>query len=213
MEIQTLSLGPLGTNCYIVSKNNECLIFDPGGDANLIVQYVTKNKLTPKAILLTHAHFDHIGAVDLLRKKYAISVYLHENEKDWLDDPSLNRSSLFFGRDGGIKTEKPEHILTEGTIQIGAFSIEVIHTPGHSPGSVTFIFKEEKLIVSGDVLFQQGIGRTDLPEGSINELANSIVTKLYTLPNECIVYPGHGPNTTIGSEKASNPFTRQFYTE
>lgn len=211
MQIQTLSLGPLGTNCYIVSKENKCLIIDPGGDAHIIMGYMSENNLNPQAILLTHAHFDHIGAVDSLRKKYSLDVYLHENEKHWLKDSTHNRSTLFLGEEGAIITADPEHILIEEKLTIDNFSMGVLHTPGHSPGSVTFVFPDDKFIVSGDVLFQQGIGRTDLPEGSIEQLAKSIVTKLYTLPDEFTVYPGHGPHTTIGAEKKSNPFTLQFF--
>src|SRR5690606_7839145 len=102
---------------------------------------LTEKEVTPKAILLTHAHFDHIGAVDVLRKHYSIDVYLHENEKDWLEDPSLNRSQSFIGN--VIQTKAPEHDLREGELTISTFTFEVRHTPGHSPGSVSFIFKDE----------------------------------------------------------------------
>src|SRR5699024_860858 len=110
-----------------------------------------------------------------------------------------------------IETAKPEQILTEGPLTIGTITCEVVHTPGHSPGSVSFIFADAKFTVSGDVLFQQSIGRTDLPGGDMQVLAKSIVHKLYTLSDDFIVYPGHGPSTSIGSEKQRNPFTLQFY--
>src|SRR5690625_1860108 len=209
MQIKQFSLGPIGTNCYILSQNNECLVIDPGGDAHIVEEYLNNNKLTPLAILLTHAHFDHIGAVEEIRTKYKIDVYLHENEQDWLDDPSLNRSSLYFG-ENGIVTKRPEKLLSTGELEIGPFTCEVVHTPGHSPGSVTFIFRKDKFIVSGDVLFHRGIGRTDLPDASIEQLAKSIVNQLYVLPDDFNVYPGHGTNTTIGDEKQNNPFTLQF---
>lgn len=211
MKIKTLSLGPLGTNCYILSKGSSCLIIDPGGDAEMIKEYLSLHDLTPEAILLTHAHFDHIGAVDEIRKEYQLKVYLHEAEKDWLEDPALNRSELFLGSAGAYTTSAPEELLSEGELQIGEFSMNVVHTPGHSPGSVTFIFEHDQCIVSGDVLFQRGIGRTDLPDGSMEQLAESIVTHLYTLDDVYTVYPGHGPPTNIGDEKRQNPFTLQFY--
>ncbi|HLR42441.1 MAG TPA: MBL fold metallo-hydrolase, partial [Pseudogracilibacillus sp.] len=211
MEIQTLSLGPLGTNCYIVSNQGDCVIIDPGGDAHIVTKYVTDNALDVKAILLTHAHFDHIGAVDELRKHYEVDVYLHEAEESWLVDANLNRSAAFMGSSYHIETAKPEQILTEGPLTIGTITCEVVHTPGHSPGSVSFIFADAKFTVSGDVLFQQSIGRTDLPGGDMQVLAKSIVHKLYTLSDDFIVYPGHGPSTSIGSEKQRNPFTLQFY--
>lgn len=211
MNIETLSLGPLGTNCYIISKNEKCLIVDPGGDAVVVKDYLKEHNLEPEAILLTHAHFDHIGAVDDLRKTYQLDVYLHENEKDWLEKPELNRSSFYFGEASAIVTDPPEHLFEQGIMTLGPFTFEVAHTPGHSPGSVSFIFKEEKFVVSGDVLFQQGIGRTDLPGGNIEQLAASIVDVLYQLPDDFEVFPGHGPSTVIGDEKEMNPFTLQFY--
>lgn len=211
MNIETLSLGPLGTNCYIISKKEKCLIVDPGGDAEIIADFLKENQLQPEAILLTHAHFDHIGAVDELRKKFNLEVYLHENERDWLENANLNRSSFFFGESAAITTDPPEHMLKPGSLTIGPFTFEVKYTPGHSPGSVSFIFDEEKFVVSGDVLFHQGIGRTDLPGGSIEQLADSIVNVLYQLPDDFEVFPGHGPSTFIGDEKDTNPFTLQFY--
>lgn len=207
MQLKILSLGPIGTNCYIVSKNNECLIFDPGAQPEIVNEYITENNLKPIAILLTHAHFDHIGAVDELRKKYNIDVYLHEAESDWLEDPHLNRSSLFFGEANAIKTDKPDKYITVGKWELGNFQFEVVHTPGHSPGSVSYIFHDERFVICGDTLFKQGIGRTDLPEGSFQQLMESIFTKLYTLDDDFSVYPGHGPHTTIGTEKFENPFT------
>lgn len=210
MDVKSFSLGPIGTNCYIVYKDGQCLIFDPGWDADVVSSFIEENKLNPQALLLTHAHFDHIGAVDDLRKKYNLDVYLHEAEKDWLENAELNRSQFALGGDG-ITTAAPDHLLEEGPIQIGNFSFEVVHTPGHSPGSVTFIFKDASFIISGDVLFYHGIGRTDLPGGDIQQLANSIANHLYALPDSFTVYPGHGTKTTIGEEKRSNPFTLQFY--
>ena len=209
--VETLSLGPLGTNCYIISKDQQALIIDPGGDADKVKHYLEEHNLMPLAILLTHAHFDHIGAVHELRTSLNLDVYLHQNEANWIEEPELNRSILFLGTSGAIKTIPPEHILQEGTLQIGTFNFEVVHTPGHSPGSVTFIFHDEGFIVSGDVLFHQGIGRTDIPEGSITVLAESISKHLYTLPEHFVVYPGHGVKTTIGEEMYTNPYTLAFY--
>ncbi|SFA71117.1 Glyoxylase, beta-lactamase superfamily II [Lentibacillus halodurans] len=204
MKVKTLPAGPLGTNCYIVHHGEHALIVDPGGDAEKVIHYLTEEELDAKAILLTHAHFDHIGAVDELRSYDNLDVYLHENEAAWLEDPKLNGSLLFLGNE--IEVKRAEYQLSAGKMQISSFSFEIIHTPGHSPGSVSFIFHEHEFVISGDVLFNQGIGRTDLPGGDIKQLEQSICDSLYKLPDTYTVYPGHGSKTTIRNEKQSNPF-------
>jgi len=204
MQIQQMSLGPLGTNCYIIHDQSEALIIDPGGDPDQVIDYLQQEKLSPQVILLTHAHFDHIGAVDKLRKQFNINVHLHENEADWLEEPRFNGSYRFVGEE--IITSRPDHLLAPGVMHTSPFEFEVVHTPGHSPGSVSFIFHKERIVFSGDVLFQQGIGRTDLIGGSMEQLAASIKTHLYTLDDEYTVYPGHGSETSIGEEKRNNPF-------
>src|SRR5699024_945317 len=151
----------------------------------------------------THAHFDHIGAVEDLRKYSGAPVYIHELEADWLTDPELNRSAFMPEKIAG---EPADYYLRPGTMNIGSFEFEIIHTPGHSPGSVSFIFKDELFVIGGDVLFNQGIGRTDLPGGSFEQLEASIRNHLYRLNDQYTVYPGHGPETTIGNEKRNNPF-------
>ncbi|HAM80218.1 MBL fold metallo-hydrolase [Ornithinibacillus bavariensis] len=206
MQINGFSLGPLGTNCYIVYHGNQAIIIDPGEEANRIMEWLTENKLVPLAILLTHAHFDHIGAVEDLRNHFTIPVYVHPNEASWLSEPSLNGSVLFLRKE--VKTREAEILIEPGLLQIGPFEFEILYTPGHSPGSVSFYWKKEKKLISGDVLFNQGIGRTDLPGGDFNVLKESILYKLYQLPDDITVYPGHGPSTTIGDEKRLNPFIR-----
>jgi hydroxyacylglutathione hydrolase len=208
MHIVGFSLGPIGTNCYMVSQDNHVMIIDPGNEASRLMSWLTENELTPLAILLTHAHFDHIGAVDELRNQYQIPVYLHAEESNWLSNPNLNRSVSFIGEE--IKTREPDFLLKPGLLHLGPFEFGVLHTPGHSPGSVSFYWKEEKRIVSGDVLFNQGIGRTDLPGGDFEILKDSILQQLYRLSDDVTVYPGHGPTTTIGYEKKHNPFIRQI---
>ncbi|MET3684279.1 glyoxylase-like metal-dependent hydrolase (beta-lactamase superfamily II) [Alkalibacillus flavidus] len=205
MNIKALSLGLLGTNCYILDLDDQALIVDPGGDSHFIIDYLETQSLTPIAILLTHAHFDHIGAVDDICQYFNVPVYIHEQEGDWLIDPSLNGSEWF--QLGQIAASKPaDHYFVEGSQQIGPFRFEVMHTPGHSPGSVSFWFEDDRTIIAGDTLFQLGIGRTDLPFGDHETLINVIKSKLFTLPDETVVYPGHGPKTTIGVEKVNNPF-------
>jgi hydroxyacylglutathione hydrolase len=212
-NVRMYSLGPVQTNCYIVSnKNKDCLIFDPGEEANRIVNELRKNGLNPLAILLTHTHFDHIGAVDAIREVYSIPLYVHEKEVSWLADPLKNGSGKYAELPNYIvKAPSEAHVLKEeGEMTLGDFTFEVVHTPGHSPGSVSFIFKEDGFAIVGDTLFEQSIGRTDLIGGSMDVLLKSIQNKLLTLPEETIIYPGHGSYTTPASEMASNPFLNGF---
>lgn len=204
MKVHSMSLGELGTNCYIVYNEYDALIIDPGGDPEKVIDFLKFEDLKPQAILLTHAHFDHIGGVDDLRKHFNLDVYLHENEANWLEDPRLNRSTAFTRKE--VRTARPDHLIQPGKMKLSSFEFDVIHTPGHSPGSVSYLFVNEGFIISGDVLFQQGIGRTDLPGGSMAQLEKSIRQSLYLLDDNYIVYPGHGMHTTIGAEKRNNPF-------
>ncbi|WP_188453661.1 MBL fold metallo-hydrolase [Virgibacillus oceani] len=207
MKIKGISAGPLGTNCYIVYDDRNAVIIDPGGDAEKIKLFIEREQIKPHAILLTHAHFDHIGAVELLRTHFKINVYLHENEMDWLTDPMLNGSKLFL--EEPIVIQKADHLLKPGELRISGFNFEVVHTPGHSPGSVSIIAHDASYIIGGDVLFHHGIGRTDLPGGDMQQLITSIHKEFYSLDDNYIVYPGHGAETSIGEEKKNNPFVKQ----
>lgn len=202
-----IPLGPIQTNAYVLTNSEgDALIFDPGGDADTLIHWLNENQLKPLAILLTHAHFDHIGAVDDVRDAFSLPVYLHKEEENWLGDPELNRSTAFLGRTK-VTAKPAEHILTkEQPLQIGSFTCDVLETPGHSPGSVSFYFKEEDIVFSGDALFAGSVGRTDLPGGNHQQLIASINSKLMELPEETIVACGHGPTTTISAEMDSNPF-------
>ena len=210
MKYQRVPLGPLQTNCYIIENDKkECLIVDPGEEGRKLIQLLEQRKLTPVAVLLTHAHFDHIGALDDVRKRYELPVYVHVKEKDWLIDPALNGSQFFMM--GAISVQAATHLLTkEGPLTIGDFTCEVYETPGHSPGSVSYYFKEAGIIASGDVLFEGSIGRTDLNGGSHEQLLQSIHEKLLVLPEDTIVLCGHGRETNIGDEMESNPFLNGF---
>ncbi|WP_053219212.1 MBL fold metallo-hydrolase [Virgibacillus senegalensis] len=204
MKIEKMPLGPLGTNCYLIIKEREALVIDPGGDGDILINRLKESGVKPIAVLLTHAHFDHIGAVDEIRKTYQVPVYLHKAEADWLSNPNLNGSALF--RLEPISADPADEYVDGGEMKIGHFSFEVLETPGHSPGGVAYLFSKEKWVISGDSLFQRGIGRTDLPGGDFDVLLHTIKHTLFSLPDDYIVYPGHGPETRIGEEKVHNQF-------
>lgn len=211
MKWSQIPLGVLQTNCYIVENpDKSCLIFDPGSEGKKLIKWLTKRELKPIAIMLTHAHFDHIGAVDGVRDHYQIPVYIHEEEEDWLADPALNGSKYFMMQEL-IKAKNADYIIKqEETMKIGDFEFSVFETPGHSPGSVSYYFEQDGFVVSGDALFKSSIGRTDLPGGNHKQLLKSIHEKLLFLPEETEVLSGHGPITTIGEEMDGNPFLHGF---
>ncbi|MDO6448058.1 MBL fold metallo-hydrolase [Oceanobacillus profundus] len=206
MNVKGMALGPIGTNCYIVYDKGKALLIDPGAEPDKIAEFLEREGLKVQAILLTHAHFDHIAALDEIRETGDTDVYIHENELSWLSDPQMNGSSKLIGNE--IVMKPAEFTFKMGPMEIGDFLFEVIHTPGHSPGSVSFLFDQNEFIISGDVLFYHGIGRTDLPGGNMAEIEATIQNKLYQLKESLTVYPGHGPHTTIGEEKQNNPFVR-----
>lgn len=209
LKIEMMELGPVQTNCYIVSNaEKECLIFDPGEEAGKIMDRFKKRGLKPLAILLTHAHFDHIGAVDELRETYGVPVYLHFAERDWLGRPNLNGSGKYAALPDYRIKDADVLITDEATLEIGSFAMELLHTPGHSPGSITYAFKDQGFAIVGDTLFRGSIGRTDLIDGSETKLLQSIRTSILTLPGDTVVFPGHGPDTTPAEESKSNPFLR-----
>ncbi len=213
MNVRSYSLGPVQTNCYIVSnKEKECLIFDPGEEAQRIIKAIRSNGLTPLAIFLTHAHFDHIGAVDAVREAFNIPVWIHEKEVSWLGDPSKNGSSKYAALpDYVVAVPNEENIIKEERLfEMNNFVFKAIFTPGHSPGSISYIFENDGFAIVGDTLFEQGVGRTDLIGGSTKVLLASIHDKLLTLPEDMIVYPGHGNYTTVGAEMETNPFLNGF---
>lgn len=209
MKWKQIPLGPIQTNCYILyNQEKEGVIFDPGGDSSRLISWLEEANIRPQAILLTHAHFDHIGAVDDVRSHWNIEAYLHKNEQDWLRDPTKN-GSISWNQPKSIK--EAEHLIqAEGKLTVGNFSFDVLETPGHSPGSVSYYSAENGIVFSGDVLFANSIGRTDLLESNHQQLLESIHEKLLVLPEETIVACGHGPTTTIRQEMDHNPFLSGF---
>lgn len=206
MNFKQIPLGPLQTNCYLLyNEDKQCIVIDPGAQSEDLIHLMEQEGLKPLAVCLTHAHFDHIGAVEDVRSHWGIPVYIHENEKEWLINPTLNGSARHPMEPISGKPAD-HHLQKEGTLEIGPFKMEILETPGHSPGSVSYHIKEIETVFSGDALFNGGIGRTDLLGGDHATLIDSIHNKLLSLPGHTVVLPGHGFSTSVENEKASNPY-------
>ncbi len=205
MIVKTLEVGALATNCYIVGceKTKEAAIIDPGDEAGRILDAVREAGLKVTHVLLTHAHFDHIGAADEVVKASGAPLALHHGDLPVL---RAGGGALLFDFQPPPIPARVTSLAAGQEIAVGELTLRVLHTPGHSPGHVTFYVPAENALFDGDVLFAGGIGRTDMPGGSFEELIHSISEQLMTLPDETVVHPGHGPATTIGRERRSNPW-------
>lgn len=205
IEIKSFLLGMVATNCYLIinKETNEVLIVDPADDALRISNAIEGGGWKPVAILLTHGHFDHIMAVNDLKKRYHLPVYAHKEEEDVLKQTALNMAGMI----GQMYTVEADVYVSDGDhLKLAGLDIIVLHTPGHTKGSVCYYLPEEKALMSGDTLFHCSIGRTDFPTGSTLSLIRSVKEQLFVLPDDVKVYPGHDSVTSIGYERQYNPF-------
>ena len=206
LQVEPLIVGPLFSNCYIIwdDSKKEGAIIDPGEDAEVILKRVNEIGIKIKYILATHGHFDHVAAVAAIKRETNANFLAHKEDFFFIEDGEKSARKWGFNIE---QPPKPDQFIKDGDkIQIGQFELKVLHTPGHSPGGVSFL--HNKMVFGGDTLFRGGIGRTDFRQGSFEEISKSIKTRLYTLPDDTIVYTGHGPVTTIGEEKKFNAFVR-----
>lgn len=219
MFIHKIPVGPLKVCCYIVAGkiSNDAMIIDPGADAEAIIDFLKKGRLTPKIIVLTHGHGDHIGANTGLKKAFPdIQICIHEEDQDMLPYPAKNLSilSAFYGGPT-VRSPLANRLLRDGdTITVDEHIFDVIHTPGHTPGGICLSSKKREngkppILFSGDTLFKESIGRTDFPGSDQEKLLRAIKERLFVLDEDTIVYPGHGPSTTILEEKKHNPFVTE----
>jgi len=208
MKIDCVVLGAYETNCYVLRSSQaakDCLIIDAGLEADELTNFLKERQLNPVGVVLTHGHIDHIAGVAALRESYPdIKVYIHQLDAKMLTEAQSNLSVIAGGQ---FSTEPADFILEdESIIDEAGIKLQVMHTPGHTPGGICLYSKDEGAVFTDDTLFAESIGRTDFPKGSMPELLRSIKDKLFSLPDETVVFPGHGPVTTLGREKTHNRF-------
>ncbi len=211
MIIKMLVVGPLASNCYIVgsSSTEQGMIIDPGAEAGTILRTAQQMGLSISLIVVTHAHIDHVDALRAVKERTNAQFAIHEAERGLLSTPPPMSIVASLGLGSFKSASQPDRLLKDGDhINVGDLQFEVLHTPGHTPGGICLF--GHGVIFSGDTLFNCGIGRTDFAGGSYERLMESIREKLMVLPDETIVYPGHGPPTTIGDERRGNPFLQDY---
>lgn len=204
MILRRLTVGPYAENTYLIGAAPRLAVVDPGGESERIFELVEREGWKPEAILLTHGHLDHVAHVAHVAERYGIGVHVHEADLPYLrhvDMPDLARML------GYRPPPEPEGFLTDGQeLEVAGLILKVLHCPGHTPGHVVLIHEESRQILVGDVVFQRGIGRTDLPGGDTATLAHSIQERLFALDGDYVLHPGHGPETSLEEEREENPF-------
>lgn len=204
MNIDTLPLGALDANCYLLTEGNSCVVIDPGGDVKRLLAQLNGLSVVPSAIVLTHGHVDHIGAACALREATGARVLVHEGDRGDVEHPHPFFAQMF----GGAQDCPVDELLTDGQeLEVGETRLRVLHTPGHSRGSVCFL--APGVAFTGDTLFAGSVGRTDLPGGSWDVLAQSLRRIIEETTPETVIYPGHGAASTMAEELAGNPYLRE----
>jgi len=212
MEIKTFTFNQFLENTIVVSDStNECIIIDPGcyndEEKKILENYITKNNLNPVKLINTHCHIDHILGNNFVSRNWGIDLEINEKDLDLLNN--ADQIAKIYGFTNYERSPMPKKFINEDDIiNFGISELKVIFTPGHAPGHVSLYSEKDSLIISGDVIFQNSIGRTDLPGGDFNTLINSIKNKILSLDDNVIIYCGHGPNTTVGNERRKNPFLK-----
>lgn len=210
MQLKQYTVGPFAENTYLLTEGNEALLIDPGfteeNEYETVKSHIQKENLELIAIVLTHAHVDHVLGVQKVLDDYDLPVYLSDKDR-FLWDNFSSQAAMFGLQSNGFSFD-PEPLKVQPDWKFGNFIFDIRYTPGHSPDHVSLYSKNEGIVIAGDALFKEGIGRTDLYKGDFKVLEKSIREQLYSLPDDTVVYPGHGPETTIGHEKRSNPFVK-----
>lgn len=206
MRILSFTVGPLQENAYLVvcESTREAIFIDPGDEADRLIAAARAEKAAVKAVYNTHAHIDHVGAVEAVKKAFGVPFYLHRDDLFWL--AQVDAQAAHFGLPTPPRPDVEEFLEDGQRFRVGDIAFEVLHVPGHSPGHVVFVARRENAAFVGDVLFAGAIGRTDIPRGDPAQLVSGIRAKLFPLGDDVRCYPGHGPPTTIGEERRTNPW-------
>ena len=205
MKVEKFSIGIISTNCYLAinDETRQAVVIDPGACPSYLIGHIKSEGLKIEAILLTHGHFDHIMGLDGFVKEFQVPVYVHEDDEPMMKDPDMNQSSVYTA---GYTFDKAIATKDGQVLKFAGYEFQIMHTPGHTPGGVCYYVESEKVLFSGDTLFQESVGRTDFPGGSMSDLIRGIKEKLMALPDDVLVYPGHMGETTIGHERTHNAF-------